>query len=168
MRNTSYHADTTHILICLSLAGNWDDQKEKILDKWLPEVQFYLPDAMVFLLGLQKNQVAAIQDSLCIESTGHLDTMERGQRLAKEIGAKAYLECSALVPKSCLNVAQALRKFDYNKHLETLRPPVLAEIAEETPVVPLPPQSNPDSEAFKKPLPVPDLPAATPPPPAPS
>jgi hypothetical protein len=110
MRNISYHQDTTHALICLSLAGNWEDQRVRILEKWVPELKFYLPEAMLFLVGMQQNQVSAIQDSLNMEST-RKNSMQLGTELAHQIGALRYFECSALLPSSILEIAEILRSF---------------------------------------------------------
>jgi len=80
------------ILLCFSLMN--EISYEAISEKWSPEVNVYCPNVPRILVGTK----ADLRDANLADE--HSDTKtkitkERGQELAKEIGASAYCEVSA-------------------------------------------------------------------------
>eukprot|EP01103_Thecamoeba_quadrilineata_P020312 TRINITY_DN864_c0_g1_i1.p1 TRINITY_DN864_c0_g1~~TRINITY_DN864_c0_g1_i1.p1 ORF type:complete len:201 (+),score=15.33 TRINITY_DN864_c0_g1_i1:59-661(+) len=86
LRSLSY-PDTDIFLLCFSVT--WPESLNNIKNKWIPEIKHYCPDARFILIGTKKD--------LRVESTPKSSIIETGQGdvFAKEIGAKAYYECSA-------------------------------------------------------------------------
>merc|ERR1719215_750260 len=88
------YPDTDVILLCFSVVR--PDSMENIKTKWIPELNKYLPDALIVLVG---TQVDARQDSLTTANTDqrsrHITTRE-GEELKQKINAFRYIECSAL------------------------------------------------------------------------
>ncbi|XP_036590894.1 transforming protein RhoA-like [Trichosurus vulpecula] len=93
LRPVSY-PDTDVILMCFSIDS--PDSLENIPEKWSPEVKHFCPNVPIILLGNKK-------DLRNDERTrGELAKMkqepvkpEEGRDMAKQIGAFAYIECSA-------------------------------------------------------------------------
>lgn len=84
LRPLSYpHTDV--FLICFSLV---DPQSlENVHKKWLPEVRRFCPTVPVLLIGTKLDLRSNSQSKV---------TSQEGAQVAKDIGAKAYLECSSL------------------------------------------------------------------------
>lgn len=81
LRPLSY-ANANIFLVCFSLANR--DSFDNVRDKWIPELRRYAAQPMAFLLvGTQADRTPA------------LVTAREAESLAKELGAIAYLPCSA-------------------------------------------------------------------------
>ncbi|KAJ3160290.1 GTP-binding protein Rho1 [Irineochytrium annulatum] len=67
-----------------------------VREKWHPEVSHFLPNTPLILVGLKKDLKTdpGIIESLRKSSMRPVPT-EEGERIAKEIGAKKFFECSA-------------------------------------------------------------------------
>ncbi|VDN26688.1 unnamed protein product [Gongylonema pulchrum] len=93
LRPLSY-PDTDVILMCFSIDS--PDSLENIPEKWTPEVRHFCPNVPIILVGNKK-------DLRCDQQTvRELAKMkqepvrpEQGRAIAEQIGAFAYLECSA-------------------------------------------------------------------------
>ena len=70
-------------LICFSLTSK--TSLENVRTRWVPELQHYSPGTPIILVGTKKD----------MKEDGKGVSSEDGQRLAMEIKAIKYLECSA-------------------------------------------------------------------------
>eukprot|EP01101_Sappina_pedata_P001721 TRINITY_DN117_c0_g1_i1.p1 TRINITY_DN117_c0_g1~~TRINITY_DN117_c0_g1_i1.p1 ORF type:complete len:229 (+),score=62.57 TRINITY_DN117_c0_g1_i1:104-688(+) len=95
LRPLSYPG-TDVFIICFSLTSM--ESYENVKSKWHPEVVQYNPKTPFILVGtkldLRDNPEMAKSSSMDPVST------EQGEKLAKEIGASRFLECSALSQKN--------------------------------------------------------------------
>jgi len=94
LRPLSYPG-TDVFLICFSLFS--PDSFENVTKKWYKEIMEHAPETPIILVGTKldlREKPAAIQ-SLKEAGQEPIST-SKGEGLAKEIGAKKYLECSAL------------------------------------------------------------------------
>lgn len=86
-----------------------------VRNKWVPEIQHYCPKATWILVGTK----ADLRDSDSLNSSS-ISTLE-GQKLADELGAAGYYECSARTGQGVKNVFDnAIRQAMRTKYL-TLR-----------------------------------------------
>ena len=95
LRPLSY-PDTDVILICFSC-----DNKASfgdVANKWIQEVDFHCPSVPFVLVGLK----ADLRNDPVISRK--IITVEDGQALAQELGAYAYVDCSAIQDKGVYNV----------------------------------------------------------------
>lgn len=88
LRPTVYPG-TDVVLLCFSIAS--PPSLESVSTKWLPEVKQHCPKAPFILVGLKVDLKKDLQ-----EKGMELVSTEKGQQKAQEIGAKKYIECSAL------------------------------------------------------------------------
>nr|XP_021499254.1 rho-related GTP-binding protein RhoQ isoform X2 [Meriones unguiculatus] len=94
---------TDVFLICFSVVNPASFQNVK--EEWVPELKEYAPNVPFLLIGTQidlrddPKTLARLNDMkekpVCVE---------QGQKLAKEIGACCYVECSALTQKGLKTV----------------------------------------------------------------
>jgi Ras-related C3 botulinum toxin substrate 1 len=91
LRALSY-PETDVFLLCFSVVS--PPSFENIKTKWFPEVDHHCPEAKKILVG---TKIDLRNDKKVLEELNgeKLPTTEQGENMAKEIGAKAYLECSA-------------------------------------------------------------------------
>ncbi|ODV85546.1 hypothetical protein CANARDRAFT_7653 [[Candida] arabinofermentans NRRL YB-2248] len=92
LRPLSY--SKAHIIL-IGFALNAPDSLDNAAVKWAQEVARYCPSAPVILVGLKKDLRPADDGS----DPNYLDKYvpkERGDKVAKFIGAKKYVECSSL------------------------------------------------------------------------
>jgi len=78
---------------------------ENVKNKWHPEISHHAPGTPMILVGTKidlRDDHAALQ-KLSEKGMSPIP-YEQGLRLAKEIGAAKYLECSALTQKGLKNV----------------------------------------------------------------
>eukprot|EP01108_Squamamoeba_japonica_P008407 TRINITY_DN7473_c0_g1_i1.p1 TRINITY_DN7473_c0_g1~~TRINITY_DN7473_c0_g1_i1.p1 ORF type:complete len:200 (+),score=83.52 TRINITY_DN7473_c0_g1_i1:110-709(+) len=94
LRPLSYPA-TDMFLICFSVVG--PDSFQNVLTKWHPEIHHHCPKAKRMLIGT-KMDLRDNNDILAkLSRTGQAPiTQEEAANMAKQIGAIAYRECSAL------------------------------------------------------------------------
>ena len=89
MRPLSYpHTDV--FLLCFSL--NSSTSLENVKNKWYPEIQHHSPGTPFILVGtkldLREEQEASSPAGTFVDTSA-------GERVASELGAKKYIECSA-------------------------------------------------------------------------
>jgi len=105
LRPLSY-PDTDVILMCFSI--DQPDSLENIPEKWVPEVKHFCPNVPIVLVGNKKdlrNDDYTIRDLQRNKQSPV--TFSEGEQMASRIGAKAYLECSALTKDGVRGVFEA-------------------------------------------------------------
>ncbi|KAG9318111.1 P-loop containing nucleoside triphosphate hydrolase protein [Chiua virens] len=94
---------TDVFLVCFSVTS--PASFENVKEKWFPEVHHHCPGVPCLIVG---TQVDLRDDSQVIEKLARQKqrpvTSELGERLARELGAVKYVECSALTQKGLKNV----------------------------------------------------------------
>ena len=98
------YPDTDVILLCFSVVR--PDSMENIKSKWMPELNKYLPDALIVLVGTQcdlRDNTVSSNDPNRIR---HITTKE-GEDLKQRINAYKYIECSALTQLNIKEVFDA-------------------------------------------------------------
>ncbi|KAJ7359154.1 small GTPase Cdc42 [Mycena albidolilacea] len=102
LRPLSY-PQTDVFLICFKVT--WPISFENIRDKWYPEMRHYCPDVPFLVVA---TQIDLRDDSEALaKSAGQQKrqvSTEEGERLAYELGAAKYVECSAVTQKGLKNV----------------------------------------------------------------
>jgi len=102
LRPLSY-PQTDVFLVCFSVIST--SSFENVKTKWVPEIQHHAPNVPILLVGtksdLRKDENTIKQLNSRQQS---LVTVENAQRMAKEIGAVNFLECSALTQEGLKQV----------------------------------------------------------------
>lgn len=102
LRPLSY-PQTDVFLVCFSVTS--PASFENVKEKWFPEVHHHCPGVPCLIVG---TQVDLRDDAQVIEKLARQKqrpvTSEQGERLARELGAVKYVECSALTQKGLKNV----------------------------------------------------------------
>ncbi|ODV96024.1 hypothetical protein PACTADRAFT_49443 [Pachysolen tannophilus NRRL Y-2460] len=78
-------------VILIGFAIDVPDSIENAATKWIDEVSKYCPNTPVLLVGLKKD----LRDDETVEGKRSV-AFKRGEQVAREIGAKKYIECSSL------------------------------------------------------------------------
>jgi len=100
LRALSY-PETDIFLLCFSVVS--PSSFENIRTKWYPEIQHHCPEAKKILVGTKidlRNDKKTLDDL----KGEKLPTPEQGESMAREIEAKAYLECSAFTQEGLKRV----------------------------------------------------------------
>lgn len=107
LRPLSY-PQTDVFLVCFSVTS--PASFENVKEKWFPEVHHHCPGVPCLIVG---TQVDLRDDSQVIEKLSRQKQRpvpsEAGERLARELGAVKYVECSALTQKGLKNVFDEVR-----------------------------------------------------------
>jgi len=102
LRPLSY-PQTDVFLVCFSVTS--PASFENVKEKWFPEVHHHCPGVPCLIVG---TQVDLRDDQAVIEKLARQKqrpiTTEQGERLAKELGAVKFVECSALTQRGLKNV----------------------------------------------------------------
>jgi len=102
LRPLSY-PDTDVILMCFSIDS--PDSLENIPEKWVPEVRHFCPSVPIVLVG---NKMDLRQDEYTIRELQRSKqspvSHSEGEQMASRIGAKSYIECSALTKEGIREV----------------------------------------------------------------
>lgn len=102
LRPLSY-PQTDVFLVCFSVCS--PASFENVKEKWFPEVHHHCPGVPCLIVGTQcdlRNE-SSIVEKLARQRQKPV-TVEMGERLARELGAIKYVECSALSQKGLKNV----------------------------------------------------------------
>lgn len=97
------YPETNVFLLCFSVMC--PTSFHNVVDKWAPEIRRHCPDAPIILVGTQcdlRNDVKVL-----IELAHYNEkpvTEAEAQKLAEDIGALHYMECSALTQKNLKEV----------------------------------------------------------------
>lgn len=107
LRPLSY-PQTDVFLVCFSVTA--PASFENVKEKWFPEVHHHCPGVPCLIVG---TQVDLRDDPQVVEKLARSKqrpiTTEQGERLARELGAVKYVECSALTQKGLKNVFDEVR-----------------------------------------------------------
>ncbi|NXC15133.1 RHOA protein, partial [Corythaeola cristata] len=89
-----FYKDTDVILMCFSV--DRPDSQQNILDFWVPEIKLLCPTVPIILVAtkIELRDDEPIRKKLTTPGNEPINTIE-GKALADNIGAYAYLECSA-------------------------------------------------------------------------
>jgi GTPase SAR1 family protein len=102
LRPLSY-PQTDVFLVCFSVTS--PASFENVKEKWFPEVHHHCPGVPCLIVG---TQVDLRDDPQVMEKLSRQKqrpvSSEAGERLARELGAVKYVECSALTQKGLKNV----------------------------------------------------------------
>ncbi|GMM56410.1 Rho family GTPase [Maudiozyma humilis] len=116
LRPLSYPS-TDVFLVCFSVIA--PPSFENVKEKWFPEVHHHCPGVPCLVVG---TQIDLRDDKIIIEKLQRQRlrpiTVEQGERLARELKAVKYVECSALTQRGLKNV------FD-EAIVAALEPPVI-------------------------------------------
>ena len=112
-RSLSYQ-DTDCFIVCFSIISR--ASFENVKSKWQPEVRHYESKAPIVLVATKLDLRG---DMVEVEKlTGRGETMieeQEGKQLAEEVGAVAYLECSALTQEGLKTVFDTAVHYAINK-----------------------------------------------------
>ncbi|XP_073447130.1 ras-related C3 botulinum toxin substrate 1-like [Aquarana catesbeiana] len=102
LRPLSY-PQTDVFLVCFSIVS--PASYENVREKWYTEVQHHCPDTPIILVGT-KLDLRDDKDTIAKLKVQNLApiTFPQGLTMAKEIGARKYLECSALTQRGLKTV----------------------------------------------------------------
>lgn len=95
LRPLSY-PQTNVFLVCFSVISN--DSYSNVTEKWVPEISHHAPNVPMLLIGTKSDLRNDPQFS------NSLVSKNQGDQLAKNIGAKDYIECSALTQDNLKSV----------------------------------------------------------------
>jgi len=102
LRPLSY-PQTDVFLVCFSVISN--SSFENVKTKWVPEIQHHAPNVPILLVGTKSD---LRKDDNTIKQLNsrqqQMVTIDQAQRMAKEIGAVNFLECSALTQEGLKQV----------------------------------------------------------------
>jgi len=102
LRPLSY-PQTDVFLVCFSVIST--SSFENVKTKWVPEIQHHAPNVPIVLVGTKSD---LRKDDGTIKQLNSRNqtmvTVENAQRMAKEIGAVSFLECSALTQEGLKQV----------------------------------------------------------------
>ena len=93
IRPLSY-PDTDVILLCYSM--DIRESFDNISTKWHTELKWYCPKVPVILTGLKKDLRAEALRQSDIENANNFVSFDEGKKMAEQIGAADFLECSSL------------------------------------------------------------------------
>lgn len=85
LRPLSY-GNASVFLICFSLAS--PNSLQSVKERWYPELKRHSPKVPFILVGTQSDRRRG-------STTPNMVTQEEGQRMASDLGAVSYVECSA-------------------------------------------------------------------------
>jgi len=114
LRPLSY-PQTDVFLVCFSVISR--SSFENVKTKWIPEIKHHVPESPFLLVGTKMD---LRNDQEVLKKVSQPITQEEGAALAKELGARNYVECSALTQDGLKNVFDeairaALNKTDNKK-----------------------------------------------------
>jgi small GTP-binding protein len=95
LRIMSYTA-TDVFIVCFSVME--PSSFSNVEEKWVPEIKQYMPSVPFLLVGTQtdlRDNVVAVKE--LARKRQKPVTKEEGERMARRLGARCYIECSALM-----------------------------------------------------------------------
>jgi len=113
LRPLSY-PQTDVFLICFSIIS--PHSFENVKSKWYPEIQHHAPGVPILLVGTKSDMRNDSQIHQQLAAKGlRIVSVEEAQQKAREIGAVAYLECSALTQEGLKTVFDEAIRASLNK-----------------------------------------------------
>jgi small GTP-binding protein len=118
LRPLSY-PQTDVFLVCFSVTS--PASFENVKEKWFPEVHHHCPGVPCLIVGTQVDlrDDPMINEKLARQKQRAVQT-EQGERLARELGAVKYVECSALTQKGLKNVFDEVSGLHFVRYPEML------------------------------------------------
>jgi len=114
LRPLSY-PQTDVFLICFSIIS--PQSFENVKSKWAPEIAHHAPDVPIILVGTKADLRGDSNMQATLAAKGlHMVTPEESAARMKEIGAIAYLECSALTQEGLKTVFDEAIRAALNKN----------------------------------------------------
>ena len=107
LRPLSY-PQTDVFLVCFSVTS--PASFENVREKWFPEVHHHCPGVPCLIVGTQTDlrEDASVRDKLAKQRMQPVKK-EDGERMAKDLGAVKYVECSALTQYKLKDVFDEVR-----------------------------------------------------------
>ncbi|KAJ9115704.1 hypothetical protein QFC20_001031 [Naganishia adeliensis] len=98
-------------VVVVVFAVNYRPSLGNVQDKWSPEISHFIPSVPVLLVGTKIDLRTSIAEIGLMRAQGTTPiTKEEGEAVAREIGARAYLECSSRTGQGVAEVfEEALR-----------------------------------------------------------
>mmetsp|Transcript_11880 Transcript_11880/g.16454 ORF Transcript_11880/g.16454 Transcript_11880/m.16454 type:complete len:191 (+) Transcript_11880:232-804(+) len=120
LRPLSYR-DTDVFLVCFSVVN--PDSFDNVKEKWVQEVKHHCPHVPMILVGT-KHDLREDSDFLAeLSKKGQKPiTPQQGEALAKELGMKKYVECSACTQHNVKEVFDDAVRVQLNKETPPRRP----------------------------------------------
>ena len=109
LRPLSY-PQTDVFLVCFSIISR--SSYENVKTKWIPEIKHHVPDVPFLLVGTKAD---LRNDQEVLKKVGNPLTAQDGESLGKELGARNYVECSALTQDGLKNVFDEAIRAALNK-----------------------------------------------------
>jgi len=119
LRPLSY-PQTDVFLVCYSIISR--ASYENVKTKWIPEIKHHVPDAPFLLVGTKAD---LRNDAEVLKKVGNPLTKADGESLSKELGARCYVECSALTQEGLKNVFDEAIRAALNKDKKGKKKPCL-------------------------------------------
>lgn len=126
------YPDSDVILICFSVDSH--SSLRNVSNLWLPEVRTHLAKVPILLLGLKSDlrstffdpsvpsnlpEESRFSESPASPSHRRPVSYDEGQKVALEIGAKAYFECSAKINQGLTSIFQETARLILKRHRRT-------------------------------------------------
>ena len=111
LRPLSY-PQTDVFLVCFSVTS--PASFENVREKWFPEVHHHCPGVPCLIVGTQTDlrDDAGVREKLARQKMQPI-RKEDGDRMAKELGAVKYVECSALTQYKLKDVFDEVNRTDF-------------------------------------------------------
>ncbi|CAG8545666.1 6492_t:CDS:2 [Scutellospora calospora] len=105
LRPLSY--SKAHVIL-IAFSVDLPDSLENVADKWIGEVTSHCPNIPIILVGLKKDLRENESTIAEMQKKGiSFVSPKEGEMMADQIGAKKYLECSALTGENVDNIFEA-------------------------------------------------------------
>ncbi|XP_025414541.1 ras-like GTP-binding protein rhoA [Sipha flava] len=114
LRPLSY-PDSDAVIVCYSI----DTPKSliNVIDKWVPEVRYFCPAVPIVLVGNKKDlRNTSAETGTTVKVRAPMLSTDAGRTVANEIGAFAFVECSAMTRDGVQDVFRAAVKAMRREH----------------------------------------------------
>ena len=112
LRKCAYHKMDT-IILCYSVDS--PESLERIIHYWMPELKSHAPKVPFILVATKKDIRDEALDNWSSSTTEKVVSTARGQKVADNIGAHTFLECSARYRDNTRNVFETAAKVALQK-----------------------------------------------------
>ena len=109
LRPLSY-PDSDVLLVCFSIISK--SSLENVRSKWVSEIKHHAPEAPFLLVGFKTD---LRNDAEILKKVGSTLEISEGIAMAKELGSKGYVECSALTQENLAFVFKTAARVALNR-----------------------------------------------------